>query len=171
MLWVVLLGFMTSSLLSILANHNQASNIWLDRLKNIIQSIVINSHWEPALTSAPRLGWVIGRGEPEGGKEGKVRRQSVPSLRGGGSERQTRCLVSVLTKRGIKRMKTGQFIINSQIYAQQVPPRIHRCAEIEMHGHREPLCVTALSENSVKIRRAERHSPTTTSAQKKKTEK
>ena len=100
--------------------------------------------------------------------EGKVRRQSVPSLRGGGSERQTRCLVSVLTKRGIKRMKTGQFIINSQIYAQQVPPRIHRCAEIEMHGHREPLCVTALSETSVKIRRAERHSPTTTSAQKKK---
>ena len=55
--------------------------------------------------------------------EGKVRRQSVPSLRGGGSERQTRCLVSVLTKREIKRMKTGQFIINSQIYAQQVPPR------------------------------------------------
>ena len=68
-------------------------------------------------------------------------------------------------------MKTGQFIINSQKYAQQVPPRIYRCAEIEMHGHREPLCVTALSENSVKIRRAERHSPTTTSAQKKKTEK
>ena len=40
MLWVVLLGFMTSSLLSIVANHNQASKIWLDRLKNIIQSIV-----------------------------------------------------------------------------------------------------------------------------------
>ena len=105
MLWVVLLGFMTSSLLSILANHNQTSKIWLDRLKNIIQSIVINSHWEPPLTNAPRLGWVIGRGEPGGGKEGKVRRQSVPSLRGGGSERQTRCLVSVFTKRGIKRMK------------------------------------------------------------------
>ena len=108
MLWVVLVGFMTSSLLSILANHNQASKIWLDRLKNIIQSIVINSHWEPPFTNAPRLGWVIGRGEPGGGKEGKVRRQSVPSLRGGGSKRQTRCLVSVLTKRGIKRMKTGQ---------------------------------------------------------------
>ena len=41
MLRVVLLGFMTSSLLSILANHNQASNIWLDRLNNIIQSIVL----------------------------------------------------------------------------------------------------------------------------------
>ena len=34
---------MTSSLLSILANHNQASNIWLDRLNNIIQSIVSRS--------------------------------------------------------------------------------------------------------------------------------
>ena len=62
--------------------------------------------------------------------EGKVRRQSVPSLRGGGSERQTRCLVSVFMKRGIKRRKTGQFILNSQIYVQQVPPRIHRCAGI-----------------------------------------
>ena len=40
MLWVVLLGFLTSSLLSILANHNQASKIWLDRLKKKIQSIV-----------------------------------------------------------------------------------------------------------------------------------
>ena len=143
MLWVVLLGFMTSSLLSILANHNQAFNIWLDRLKNIIQSIVINSHWEPALTSAPRLGWVIGRGEPEGGKEGKVRRQSVPSLRGGGSERQTRCLVSVLTKREIKRMKTGQFIINSQIYAQQVPPRKKKHLNsdwVRVWSHLKKLC-------------------------------
>ena len=40
MLWVVPLGFMTTSLLSMLANHNQASKIWLDRLKNIMQSIV-----------------------------------------------------------------------------------------------------------------------------------
>ena len=38
--------------------------------------------------------------------------------------RQTRCLVSVLTKRAINSMKTGQFILNSQIYAQRVPPRI-----------------------------------------------
>ena len=44
--------------------------------------------------------------------------------------RQTRCLVSVLTKRAINSMKTGQFILNSQIYAQRVPPRIHRCAGI-----------------------------------------
>ena len=42
MLWVVLLGFLTSSLLSILANHNQASKIWLDRLKkNPIHSVKI----------------------------------------------------------------------------------------------------------------------------------
>ena len=44
--------------------------------------------------------------------------------------RQTRCLVSVLTKRAINSMKTGQFILNSQIYAQRVPLRIHRCAGI-----------------------------------------
>ena len=34
---------------------------------------------------------------------------------------QTRCLVSVLTKRAINSMKTGRFILNSQIYAQRVP--------------------------------------------------
>ena len=52
MLRVVLLGFMTSSLLSILANHNQASNIWLDRLKNMIQSIVSRSE-DPNGTPPP----------------------------------------------------------------------------------------------------------------------
>ena len=31
--------------------------------------------------------------------------------------RQTRCLVSVLTKTGINNIKKGQFILNSQIYA------------------------------------------------------
>ena len=45
---------------------------------------VINSHWEPPLPNAPRLGWIMGRGEPGGGKERGIRRQSVPSLRGGG---------------------------------------------------------------------------------------
>ena len=44
--------------------------------------------------------------------------------------RQTRCLLSVLTKRAINSMKTGQFILNSQMCAQRVPPRIHRCAGI-----------------------------------------
>ena len=44
--------------------------------------------------------------------------------------RQTRCLVSVLTKRGIYNIKKGQFILNSQIYTQLVPTRIHRCAVI-----------------------------------------
>ena len=33
-------------------------------------------------------------------------------------------MLSVLTKRAINSMKTGQFILNSQIYAQRVPPRI-----------------------------------------------
>ena len=46
--------------------------------------IVINSHWEPPLTNAPRLGQVMGRGEPGGRKEWEPRCQSVPSLRGGG---------------------------------------------------------------------------------------
>ena len=45
---------------------------------------VINSHWEPPLPNAPMLGWIMGRGEPRGGKEREIRRQSVPSLRGGG---------------------------------------------------------------------------------------
>ena len=38
---------------------------------------------------------------------------------------QTRFLVSGLTKRGMSSMKTGQFILNSKIYAQRVPPWIH----------------------------------------------
>ena len=29
------------------------------------------------------LGWIMGRGEPRGGKEREIRRQSVPSLQGG----------------------------------------------------------------------------------------
>ena len=65
--------------------------------------------------------------------------------------RQTRCLLSVLTKRAINSMKTGQFILNSQIYAQRVPPRIHRCTRIKMNGsqgHGERLHVTAPSENN-----------------------
>ena len=45
-------------------------------------------------------------------------------LRGGES------LVSVLTKRGINSMIIGQFILDSQIYAQRVPLWIHRCAGI-----------------------------------------
>ena len=44
--------------------------------------------------------------------------------------RQTRRLVTVLTKRGIYSIKKGQFMLNSQIYAQRVPTRIHRCAVI-----------------------------------------
>ena len=46
--------------------------------------IVINSHWEPPLSNATRLGLVVVRGEPGGGKEHELRRQSVPSLWGGG---------------------------------------------------------------------------------------
>ena len=39
--------------------------------------------------------------------------------------RQTRFLVSGLMKRGMNSMKTGQLILNSQIYAQRVRSRIH----------------------------------------------
>ena len=48
------------------------------------KSIVINSHREAPLSNAPWAGWILGRGEPGGGKERELRRQSVPSLRGGG---------------------------------------------------------------------------------------
>ena len=50
-----------------------------------------------------------------------------------------------------KQHETVQFILNSQIYPQRVPLRIHRCAGVEMygfHGRRDRLCVTAASENS-----------------------
>ena len=50
----------------------------------VLSIIVINSHWEPPLSNATRLGLVMVRGEPGGGKEHELRRQSVPSLWGGG---------------------------------------------------------------------------------------
>ena len=68
----------------------------------------LNSHWQPPLPNAPRLG-------------AKVSECAIAAGRWVG--RQTRCLVSVLTKRGINSMKTGQFILDSQINAQRVPPR------------------------------------------------
>ena len=89
--------------------------------------------------------------EPGGGREREIRLQSVPSLQGKRVGRQTRCLVSVLTKRLTDSIKKGQFILNLQIYAQRVPLRIHRCAGVEMygfHGRRDRLCVTAASKNS-----------------------
>ena len=61
---------------------------------------------------------------PEAGRSGigaKVPECAIAAGRWVG--RQTRCLVSVLTKRGINSMKTGQFILDSQINAQRVPPR------------------------------------------------
>ena len=66
MLWVVLLGFLTSSLLSILANHNQASKIWLDRLKkNPIHSVkIIRAERLTSTTTSqrkkkPRRKWTV----------------------------------------------------------------------------------------------------------------
>ena len=56
---------------------------------------------------------------------------------------QTRCLVSVLTKRAINSMKTGQFILNSQIYVQRVPRGSTDAPEFKCTGpkgtHRERL--------------------------------
>ena len=60
--------------------------------------------------------------------------------------------MSVLTKRATNSVKTGQFILNSQIYAQRVlrgstdAPEMHGS-----QGHRERLRITAPSENSVDI--------------------
>ena len=87
----------------------------------------INTHREPPLPNAPRLGWIMGRGEPGGGKEREIRRKKCAITAGRRVGRETTCLVSVLTKRGINSIKKGQFILNSQIYAQRVPTPIHRC--------------------------------------------
>ena len=67
---------------------------------------------------------------PEAGRSGSYTRVCHRCRQVWWVGEQTRCLVSVLTKRAINSMKTGQFILNSQIYAQRVPPRIHRCAGI-----------------------------------------
>ena len=40
----------------------------------VLSIIVINSHWEPPLSNARRLGLVMVRGEPGGGKEHELRR-------------------------------------------------------------------------------------------------
>ena len=60
--------------------------------------------------------------------------------------------MSVLTKRAINSMKTGQFILNSQIYAQRVPRGSTDAPEMRgSQGHRERLRITAPSENRVDI--------------------
>ena len=71
-----------------------------------------------------------GEASPEAGRSGSYARVCHRCREVWWVGGQTRCLVSVLTKRAINSMKTGQFILNSQIYAQRVPPRIHRCAGI-----------------------------------------
>ena len=49
-------------------------------------------------------------------------------------------------------MKTGQFILNSQIYAQRVPRGSTDAPEMQgSQGHRERLRITAPSENRVDI--------------------
>ena len=65
--------------------------------------MIINSHWAPPLPNA--LGWVMGRGEPGGGKERELKAPESAIAAGRLVGRQTRYLVSVLTKRGINRMK------------------------------------------------------------------
>ena len=50
----------------------------------VLSIIIINSSLGTVTLKATRLGLVMVRGEPGGGKEHELRRQSVPSLQGGG---------------------------------------------------------------------------------------
>ena len=54
----------------------------------------------------------MGRGKPEGGKKWEIRLECAIAA-GRWVRRQTRCLVSVLTKTGINSIKKGQFILTN----------------------------------------------------------
>ena len=84
--------------------------------------------------------------------------------RSDGGDKATNMMYAVRfnDKNNKQHKKTGQFILNSQIYAQRVPPGKNRCAGIKMHGsqgHKERWRVTAPSENNVNI--VSLHSETT----------
>ena len=64
----------------------------------------------------------MGRGEPGDEKERELKAPECAIAAGRWVGHQTRCLVSVLTKRVNKQHETGQFILNPQIYAKLVPP-------------------------------------------------
>ena len=76
----------------------------------------------------------MGRGEPIGGKEQEIRRQSVPSLRGGVG-RQPRCPVSVLTKRN-KQHEKRPIYINSNICTTSSPadPQMRGSLNVQVPG-------------------------------------
>ena len=80
----------------------------------------------------------MGRGEPRGEKERELRRNKCAIAAGRKVGRQPRCLVSVLTKRGI----------NKPIYTKVTNICTTGFPVHGPHGHRGRLCVTAPSENT-----------------------